>query len=103
MEVIKRNAIIMVSDKYKYLIMGRITYMGKNYYPVKELDEYNRPIPGVERFIFETSDDEYDFDDEWDDEEDNESTDIYLDTLKDVALEELLWTLFCEIEKGGWY
>ena len=72
---IKRNTIVTVENKWKYLIMGRTRYMNSDYYPAKQLDCKNRPIPGFEVMLCaDDEDDDFDFRDEWDDDE---SPDVY--------------------------
>lgn len=101
MNLVKRNTIVTVDNKWKYLVMGRMRYMGADYYPAKQLDQKNCPIHGLEVMLCaEDEDDDFDFRDEWDDDE---SPDVYLEVLNNRKLEELLWAIFYEQKMGEWF
>lgn len=98
---ITRNSIITLANGHKYLILGRTSYMDKDYYPAWEVDSDNNPIKWRIVMLYQDNlpDDFF----VYEEEPRKEETGLYLETLHDTHLKGLIWEIFCEQEKEDWF
>lgn len=90
---IKKDTVIELEDKGRFFILGRTSFMKKDYFFACQVDESDNLLQDTKRIIYVEHEDELDLGDE---DEVDILFDPYFNFVENENLSKMLWEIFAE-------